>query len=116
MAVARPAIPPPMTTVVRVPVMTASFRRWARARRGTRPTCDPSRSPDGDLFDEAFDERRLGLQHREPALLLDQEQRGHALSQRVVDDGAGLDALLSEPVEPPAQQRDDLARGQSRDQ
>ena len=80
------------------------------------PHAPPSGLRIGDLLDELLDERRLGLQQGEPVVLLDQEQPGHALAQRVVDQCADLGALLGEPAVPAAQQRDDLARWQRRDQ
>jgi len=57
-----------------------------------------------------------GGQLRQPVLLFDQEQPGHAAGERGVDDAADLGASLVKLPGPVAQQRDDLAGGQRRDQ
>src|SRR5262249_59547814 len=80
----------------------------------------PPRAPPGfrvgDLPDEPLDERGLGVQHREPVFLLDQEQLRHALGERAVDHGPDLGALFGEPGEPPPQQGENLVGWQRGDQ
>src|SRR6185437_15435002 len=70
----------------------------------------------GDLPDEPLDERGLGVQQGEPVLLLDEEQRGHALGEGARDDGLDLGALRGQPGEPLPEQLQNLAGRQRADQ
>src|SRR5262252_6595394 len=95
----------------------SGFRRW-RAVLAVElgPRGAPPSVRVGDLPDEFLDERGFGVQQRQPVLLFDQEQFGHALGKRGVDEAADLGACPVELVEAVAQQRNDLARRQRREQ
>src|SRR5215831_12897296 len=97
-----------------------SSRPAVLRRDGLPVESGPLRAPSGfrvgDLPDEPLDERGLGVQQREPVLLLDQEQRGHALGKGALDDGLDLGALRGQPGEPLPEQGENLAGWQRADQ
>ena len=74
----------------------------------------PERAPPvlgvGDAPGQLAGERGVGVQQRDPVLLLDEEQRMHAAGQRAVDQLADLRPPCGEPVQPAPQQRDGLIR------
>jgi hypothetical protein len=53
-----------------------------------------------DPFDKALDEGRLGLQKRDPVVVLDQEDRRDTLGHGRVELGADRLRLVGEPLQP----------------
>ena len=81
-----------------------------------RPQRAPAGVGVGDAGDEALDERDVRVEQGEAVVLLDQEQRVHAAGDRVVDQRADLGAGRSEPLQPRAQQGDDVVGVERPDQ
>ena len=63
-----------------------------------RPLRGPARARVGDALDELLDERGLGVEQREPVVLLDEEQRVDATLDRAVDQLADAGPLAGEPL------------------